>query len=499
MRANAPCHRRGPACILAGTVTPTFPVQGTHTMNRYLLLRFAALSLFCLSTSAPAQETDLEQEDSVPAQSGTLPLDEIRTFTSVFAKVKSDYVEGVDDRKLLENAIRGMLEGLDPHSAYLDKDDYLELQESTTGEFGGLGLEVGTEDGFLKVISPIDDTPAHRAGIKSGDLIIRLDDAPVKGMSLNDAIKMMRGKPGTDINVTLMREGEDKPIKVTLTRDVIKVQSVRQRMLEPGFGYLRVSSFQTNSAEDARKGVEKLQAETPGGLRGLVLDLRNNPGGTLNAAVGISDLFMDHGLIVYTEGRVKEAQMRFSAKPDDMLEDAPIVVLVNAGSASASEIVAGALQDSKRAVIMGQKTFGKGSVQTILPLTETEALKLTTARYFTPAGRSIQAEGIVPDIAINPFIVKEVQDEDLLIKEADLSRHLENPVNQADGKTGDEKGKGVAKDAKDKAAAKKPDATKESDAPTTVKTAGGTDKDDYALGQALNVLKALALRHTREG
>ncbi len=468
-------------------------------MNCQFPLRLVALSLLCLSVSTFAQET--EPDEPVPAQTGALPLDEIRTFTSVFAKLKSDYVEEVDDRKLLENAIRGMLEGLDPHSAYLDKEDYLELQESTTGEFGGLGLEVGTEDGFLKVISPIDDTPAQRAGIKTGDLIIRLDDTPVKGMSLNDAIKLMRGKPGTDIGMTLMREGEEKPIKLTLTRDIIKVQSVRQRMLEPGFGYLRVSSFQTHSEEDVRKGVEKLKADSQGGLRGLVLDLRNNPGGTLSAAVGISDLFLDHGLIVYTEGRVKEAQMRFNAKPEDMLEDAPMVVLVNAGSASASEIVAGALQDQKRAVIMGQKTFGKGSVQTILPLTETEALKLTTARYFTPSGRSIQAEGIVPDITINPIIVKEVQDEDLLIKEADLSRHLENPTLREGGEQEATQGKDKEKvKEKDADAAKKPGAAREPDAPAVEPTASApTDADDYALSQALNVLKALALRQSKSG
>lgn len=447
-------------------------------MNRQLLLLLAALSLSFLSVASGAQEEDTGE--SVPAQSGALPLDEIRTFTAVFAKVKSDYVEPVDDRKLLENAIRGMLEGLDPHSAYLDKDDYLELQESTTGEFGGLGLEVGTEDGFLKVISPIDDTPAQRAGIKPGDLIIRLDETPVKGMSLNDAIRLMRGKPGTQIGITLVREGEEKPIKLKLTRDIIKVQSVRQRMLEPGFGYLRVSSFQTHSAEDARKGVEKLQAESPGGLRGLVLDLRNNPGGTLSAAVGISDLFLDHGLIVYTEGRVKDAQMKFNAKPEDMLDDAPIVVLVNAGSASASEIVAGALQDRKRAVIMGQKTFGKGSVQTILPLTETEALKLTTARYYTPSGRSIQAEGIAPDIVVNPVVVKEVEDESALVKEADLSGHLENMNETKDTEqTGNAEGQTPA--------AEKPGAVAQ------------PDSEDYALGQALNVLKALALRHSRDG
>ncbi len=461
-------------------------------MKRHIALLLAVLSLLLAATGARAQDAtsqaapEPDASESVPAQTGALPLDEIRTFTAVFAKVKSDYVEGVDDRKLLENAIRGMLEGLDPHSAYLDAEDYLDLQESTTGEFGGLGVEVGTEDGFLRVIAPIDDTPAQRAGIKSGDLIIRLDETPVKGMSLNDAIKLMRGEPGTKIDVTYVRDGEDKPITVTLTRDVIKAQSVRQRLLEPGFGYLRLSSFQTHSAEDVRKGVEKLQKESPGGLRGLVLDLRNNPGGTLSAAVGISDLFLEDGLIVYTEGRVKEAQMRFNARPDDMLNDAPMVVLVNGGSASASEIVAGALQDHKRAVIMGQKTFGKGSVQTVLPLTETEALKLTTARYFTPSGRSIQAEGITPDIHINPVIVKEVAAaDDDQVKEADLSRHLEKP-----GAAGED----AATTAPETAAKKKSADDGDKSAPAAAPQPGG---EDYALGQALNVLKALALRQSR--
>lgn len=478
-------------------------------MKQQTALLLAALSLFGIHALAqeagdPAEApAEIAPEDaaSVPAQPGALPLDEIRTFTAVFAKVKSDYVEEVDDRKLLQNAIRGMLEGLDPHSAYLDGEDYLDLQETTTGEFGGLGLEVGTEDGFLRVISPIDDTPAQRAGIKSGDLIIRLDETPVKGMSLNDAIKLMRGDPGTKIDITYVREGEEKPIKVTLTRDLIKVQSVRQRLLEPGFGYLRISSFQSHSTDDVRKGLAKLQAESPGGLRGLVLDLRNNPGGTLNSAVGISDLFLEDGLIVYTEGRVKDAQMRFNARPDDMLNDAPMVVLVNAGSASASEIVAGALQDQKRAVIMGQKSFGKGSVQTVLPLTDTEALKLTTARYFTPSGRSIQAEGITPDILINPVIVKEVAAvDDELVKEADLSGHLANPQDSESG-NGNGNGKAEKSDQAGAAAAasEKPDAKEKAGGkePKQGKATSTQGNDDYALGQALNVLKALALRQGR--
>ena len=358
---------------------------------------------------------------------GSLPLEDLRTFTEVFARIKSDYVEPIDDKALLENAIRGMLSGLDPHSTYLVPDDYQELQAGTSGEFGGLGIEVGMEDGFVKVIAPIDDTPAQRAGVEAGDLVIRLDDTPVKGMSLAEAVKVMRGEPGTDIVLTIVREGVDRPIRITITRDVIHVTSVRSRSLEPGYGYIRISQFQLRTGESLREEVGKLREEASDdeGIKGVVLDLRNNPGGVLNAAVSVSDAFLDDGIIVYTDGRMNDAKLTFNAKGSDILDGIPLVVLVNAGSASASEIVAGALQDHGRAVIMGQKTFGKGSVQTILPLENGSALKLTTARYYTPSGTSIQARGIVPDILLDRMHVSRV-DGGQGVKESDLARHLKS-------------------------------------------------------------------------
>ena len=409
--------------------------------------------------------------EQVPGpETGELPVDQIRTFAEVFAKIKNDYVEDVEDGILLEHAIKGMLEGLDPHSSYLDEDAYLDLQEGTSGEFGGLGIEVGMEDGFIKVISPIDDTPAQKAGVQSGDLVIRLDETPVKGLSLNDAVSRMRGEPGTDITLTIIREGEEKPLKITITRDVIKVKSVRTQTLEPGFGYLRISHFQSRTAEDARASLQQLKQDNNGNLNGLILDLRNNPGGILSAAVGISDLFLDKGLIVYTEGRIDDSRLKFNAKPADILDNAPIVVLVNAGSASASEIVAGALQDHKRGVIMGQKTFGKGSVQTVLPISNAAALKLTTARYFTPSGRSIQVSGIEPDVVIARVKVESLEDEDThIITEENLNRHLDNNTQddtQQETTNGDE------------------------DSAAQIKA---RLLEDYTLQQALNVLKSLQI------
>lgn len=360
-------------------------------------------------------------------QPATVPLDELRAFTDVYARIKKDYVVEVDDRTLLENAIRGMLTGLDPHSSYLNEEEFKELQIGTTGEFGGLGIEVGMEDGFVKVISPIDDTPAQRAGVQAGDLIIRLDDRPVKGMSLNDAVKVMRGKKGTSITLTIVREGVDKPLKIAIVRDVIRVKSVKNRLLEPGYGYIRITNFQSKTTRNLIDAIDRLEKENKGPLRGLILDLRNNPGGVLTGAVGVSDAFLEDGLIVYTEGRVEDSVLRYSATRGDVLNGAPLIVMINGGSASASEIVAGAMQDHKRAIIMGSRSFGKGSVQTILPLKENSALKLTTARYFTPSGTSIQAEGIEPDIVLENLKVSEIeQDEFSPLKEADLARHLEN-------------------------------------------------------------------------
>lgn len=381
-----------------------------------------------LGVSLGIGTTVLAERETVNQAAATLPLDELRTFSEVFGKVKGDYVEEVEDKKLLENAIRGMLSGLDPHSAFLNQEEFKDLQVGTTGQFGGLGIEVSMEDGFVKVVSPIDDTPAQRAGVMAGDLIIRLDDTPVKGMSLNDAVKIMRGKPGTDITLTIVREGVEKPLTITITRAIIKVKSVKSRMLDQGFGYLRISSFQTGTGEDVRKAVSDLKKENKGPLSGLVLDLRNNPGGVLGAAVSVSDAFLRKGKVVYTEGRAADAELDFNATPDDILDRAPLVVLVNGGSASASEIVAGALQDHKRAVVMGSQTFGKGSVQTIFPMSNNTAVKITTARYFTPAGRSIQAEGIVPDIKVEPLKVARDEAADVMarVKEADLTGHLSN-------------------------------------------------------------------------
>ena len=401
----------------------------------------------------------------------TLPLEDLRTFTEIFAKIKNDYVEPIEDKDLLENAIRGMLAGLDPHSAYLVPEDYKELQAGTSGEFGGLGIEVGMEDGFVKVISPIDDTPAYHAGVKAGDLVVRLDDTPVKGMALSDAVKIMRGKPGTDIVLTIVRDGVDRPLNITITRDVIRVTSVKSRMLDPGYGYVRISQFQSRTGENLRQELAKLENEADGPLKGLVLDLRNNPGGVLSAAVSVSDAFLKDGIIVYTEGRLDDAKLKFNAKPTDILDGAPLVVLVNGGSASASEIVAGALQDHNRAIIMGQKTFGKGSVQTILPMDNGSALKLTTAKYYTPSGVSIQATGISPDITLENL---KLADSDTpatsRIKEANLARHLQGDA-EREKKTDESSDK--AKDSK-------------------------ADKDqrplarrDYAVYEALNLLKGL--------
>ncbi len=356
-----------------------------------------------------------------------LPLEELRAFTEVFANIKNNYVEDVTDKELLENAIRGMLSGLDPHSSYLDTDAYKELQVGTSGEFGGLGIEVSMEDGFVKVVSPIDDTPADAAGVKAGDLIIRLDDTPVKGLTLREAVNLMRGKPGSDILLTIVRDGTNRPLKITITRDIVQVKSIKYESLEPGFGYVRITQFQSHTGSDLKKAINELKEENNGTLNGLILDLRNNPGGVLNAAFEVSDAFLEQGMIVYTEGRIDDSALEFKATPDDSLEGAPLIILINSGSASASEIVAGALQDHKRAVIMGSKSFGKGSVQTILPMNNGAALKLTTARYFTPAGRSIQAEGIVPDIPLDRINLTAANEPEFApVTEADLAGHLDS-------------------------------------------------------------------------
>src|ERR1700716_114619 len=380
---------------------------------------------------------------------GPLPIEELRAFTEVFGAIKTNYVEPVEDKKLITEAINGMLTGLDPHSAYLDAEAFKELQVGTQGQFGGLGIEVGMEDGFVKVVSPIEDTPAFRAGVKPGDLIIKLDDTPVKGMSLNDAVKKMRGKPNTNITLTISRKGESAPVVVTLTRAVIRVQSVKSKLIEPGYAWVRVSQFQEQTPENMVKALEGMFKQ--GQVKGLVLDLRNDPGGLLHGAVAISSAFLPpKSLVVSTDGRAEDAKRKFFASPEDYargsrgedilkalpaaVRTVPMVVLVNGGSASASEIVAGALQDHKRAIVIGTQTFGKGSVQTIMPLGNNTAIKLTTARYFTPGGRSIQALGITPDL-----IVEDPSDTATRVREADLQRHLEN--GKAEAKKDADKGK----------------------------------------------------------
>ena len=454
--------------------------------------------LISLNFSASAQKDE----------AGTaLPVEELRSFADVFNAIKQGYVEPIDDKKLITHAISGMLSNLDPHSAYLDADSFKDLQVSTQGEFGGLGIEVGMEDGFVKVISPIEDTPAFKAGIKSGDLIIKLDETPIKGMTLNDAVKRMRGKPKTSIVLTIARKGETKPLVVTIVREKIKVQSVKAKLIEGGFGYLRVTQFQEETAADVARQLDKLIKQDKDGkepLRGLVLDLRNDPGGLLHGAVGVAATFLPaKTLVVSTDGRTSDAKHKYFASPEDYLRGThedflknlpagaktlPLVVLVNGGSASASEIVAGALQDHKRAVVLGTQTFGKGSVQTILPLSSNTAIKLTTARYYTPSGTSIQAKGITPDVVVEESPNSSGSTHDRL-READLERHLVNDKDKTKEavpaplpKNGKVKGKDEkTKDEKSK------EGLDEETRPPLFEFAS---KNDYQLNQALGLLKA---------
>lgn len=416
-----------------------------------------------------------------------LPIDELRSFTEVYGRVKNDYVEAVDDKELIEEAINGMLSGLDPHSAYLNEEAFKEMKVGTQGEFGGLGIEVSMEDGFVKVVAPIEDTPAWNAGLKSGDLIIKLDESNVKGMTLNDAVKLMRGKPGTDIVLTIVRKGEPQPQTITVTRDIIQIQSVKYRMLEEDYAYFRVTQFQEHTGEKLGQAIEKLFAENEGPMKGMILDLRNDPGGLLTASIGVSAAFLQKDkLVVYTEGRTNDARMRMYARPEfyargpkgdylanvpEAAKTVPMVVLVNGGSASASEIVAGALQDHRRAVIMGTQTFGKGSVQTILPLGNGTAIKLTTARYFTPSGQSIQAKGITPDIIVEDATIETKQSSPLMRKEADLKNRLDNPQGG--------------------------DGSEAQEVETTDASESSGEPADYQLGQALNLLKGLQILSSR--
>ena len=418
-----------------------------------MLLLAVLNSSVMAAPSAPTAET--------PSSTQTLPLNDLRTFAEVLERIKTAYVEPIDDKTLFENAIKGMLSNLDPHSSYLEPDAFRDLQESTSGEFGGLGIEVGLEDGILQVIAPIDDSPASAAGLEAQDLIIKIDDQPTKGLSLMESVEKMRGKPGTSIRLTIVREGR-KPFDVTLKRAVIKNRSVKSQLLESDYGFLRISQFQVNTGDEVEKALARLKKENKGQpLKGLILDLRNNPGGVLQAAVEVTDHFLSSGLIVYTKGRLANAELRFSANAKNASEGVPLVVLINGGSASASEIVAGALQDHKRGIVMGTDSFGKGSVQTVLPLNNDRALKLTTALYYTPKGRSIQAQGIVPDILVERAKLSQ-EDSTMGIKEADLVGHLGN------GNGGPDKRSNADKDKKPR-----------------------LQDEDYQINQAVNLLKGI--------
>ena len=437
------------------------------------LSRPTSLALaIALLIAAPALQASGKVAENIPAPvlssdaNAPLPLEELRTFAEIMDRIKAAYVEPVDDKTLLENAIKGMLSNLDPHSAYLDPAEFAELQQSTSGEFGGLGIEVGQEEGFLKVISPIDDTPASKAGIQPGDLIIKIDGQPTKGLNMSESVDKMRGKIGSKIVLTIVREGA-RPFDVELERAIIKVKSVKSQLLDEHYGYLRISQFQVNSGEEVGKALALLKKQNDGKkLRGIILDLRNNPGGVLQAAVEVTDHFLTKGLIVYTKGRIANSELRFSADPEDASDAVPLVVLINGGSASASEIVAGALQDHKRAVLMGTDSFGKGSVQTVLPLNNERGLKLTTALYYTPNGRSIQAQGIAPDIVVRRAKITSEQDSENF-KEADLAGHLGNGNGGAD-KPSNGKSKGPA-------------------------PLPRPQDDDFQLSQALSLLKGLSV------
>jgi carboxyl-terminal processing protease len=429
------------------------------------------------------------------------PREQLRKFSEVYSVIKNNYVDNIDDNKLFNDAIAGALAGLDPHSTYLDYEGLKDFGIATGGEFGGLGLEVGMEDGLVKVVSPIEDTPAYRAGIKSGDLIVQLDGAPVKGLSIGDAIKKMRGKPDTQIKLSISRKGEKGLVDITLTRAIIKNPSVKYKLTDAGYPYVRITQFQERTGQDLAKALMTIREKTQGPIKGMVLDLRNNPGGVVSSAVAVSAAFLKKDLlVVYSDGRTADSKMRLFAShknysgpdPDDdylkalppEMKTVPMVVLVNAGSASASEIVSGALQDHQRAKVLGTQSFGKGTIQTLLPLSSGSAVKLTVARYFTPSGRSIQAKGITPDIVVeDPAITPE--EDAKLRREANLANHLANP-----------------KDSEVSAKVPASVAVVEKSEPKTQfadqnQFEAGTDKD-FQYTQAINVLKGVGIAKAKK-
>ena len=437
--------------------------------------------------------TTMQLQANARSSLSPLPLEELQQLAAVFGMVKSDYVEPVDEKKLINDAISGMVSGLDPHSQFFDKKSFKEFREGTTGKFVGIGIEIAMEDGLVKIVSPIEGSPAFRAGLKSGDLISKIDDTFVKGLGLDQAVKKMRGDPGTKVSLTIFRKNENRSFPITITREEIRVQSVRGKIIEPGYAWLRVSQFQDRTVDDFAKKLEELYKQDPN-IKGLVLDLRNDPGGLLEGAVAISSAFLAKDLeVVSTNGQIAESKASFKANPDyylrrggtdplkklpAALKNVPMIVLVNEGSASASEIVAGALQDHHRATIMGAQTFRKGSVQTVRQLSPETALKITTARYYTPSGRSIQAKGIVPDVLLDETAEGNVFAA-LRMREADLEKHLNN---------GDEKKDDAREKAREEARSKlEAEYAKKNEPPKPLPEFGSAE--DFPLAQAINQLR----------
>jgi carboxyl-terminal processing protease len=454
-------------------------------MPRYLKLILCELISVLLLFNVPSYA---DNKNTI----NQLPIDDLQRFTTVLDNIKNYYVNPIEDTVLFNNAIRGMLAGLDPHSTYLDTDEFADLKVSTTGKFGGLGIEVTMEDGFIRVITPIDDTPAKRAGIEAGDLIIRLNDTTIRGMPLRESVDLMRGKPGTRIDLTILRKNSPKPLKIPVIREVINVQSVKHEVMENNNAYLRISQFQNDTGEEVIRQIRSIKKAVSNKLNGLIIDLRDNPGGIFESSVAIANAFLDKenlkydGLIVYTKGRLAKSEIKEYAKGKDILNNLPIVVLINGGSASASEIVAGALQDHKRAIILGTKSFGKGSVQTVLPLKENRGLKLTTALYYTPAGRSIQATGITPDILVEKITIPTDNNKEhdiISIKESDLQGHLLRNNTDPDI----DKNSGQQQESSSPAEGAK----------TTDKNNLQLINKDYQLYEALMVLKAMNITNSK--
>lgn len=455
------------------------------------------LTLFAISAvqaaDAPAPTTDNKTTAETTSTTNPVSIEDVQRFGAALQIVKSYYVEPIPDQKLFENAIRGMLSGLDPHSDYLDAEDLKELQGMTTGEFSGIGIEIIPQDSYLKVVTPLDGSPASKAGIKPGDIILRINDQLVKDMSVREAVQKMRGAKGSELTLTIVRKGEQAPLKIKVIRDNIVVKSVTSKMLKDNYGYVRISSFQTNTAKSLEEAVANLNKQAGGQLKGLVLDLRNNPGGLLDSATTVADDFLEparmgkNKLITFTKSRIPDSQISMYATPGDITNNAPMVVLINGGSASGAEIVAGALQDHHRALVVGTSSFGKGSVQTVIPLDQTTAIKLTTALYFTPSGRSIQATSIKPDVTVEDMKLASAKkpDELISIKEADLKGHLANGNAPKEG------------------AAPAAAANSNSNPPPVDKLQAASESDDlvsadYQLYEGLNLLKAMTVMHAMD-